>query len=177
MAGFDWKKAISTIAPALGAALPLPPPLGPLAAKFIAEKVLGKPDAGEDEIAAALASGDQKMLLALKQADQAFAVQMKELGIKEEQLHAGDRASARTRETATGDSATPRVLAAVGVLGFFGVLGWVLAYGLPAGGEIVLILIGTLTAIVTQVYAYYFGSSAGSARKTALLGGNGGGQK
>lgn len=173
MAGFDWKKAIATVAPALGAALPLPPPLGPLAAKFIADKVLGKPDAGEDDLAKAIMSGDPEIMLKLKAADQAFAVQMKELGIREEQLHAEDRASARGREASTGDTWTPRVLAAVGVLGFFGVLAWVLAYGLPEKGEIVLILIGTLTATVTQIFNYYFGSSAGSARKTGLLGGNG----
>lgn len=171
MAGFDWKKTLATVAPVLGTALG--GPMGGMATKFIAEKLLGKSDASEEEIGAAVASAGPELMLKLKQADQEFKVKMQELGIKEEQLHAEDRASARQREAATGDSWAPRVLAAVAVLGFFGVLWWVLAYGLPAKGEIVLILIGTLTATVTQVFNYYFGSSAGSARKTGLLGGNG----
>lgn len=174
MAGFDWKKAITTIAPALGAALPLPPPLGPLAAKFIAEKVLGKADATEDDMVTALASGDPKTMLALKEADQAFALHMKELGIKEEQLHAEDRASARTREIATGDR-TPQRLAYAILGGFFLVLVgqfWLAIQEFEinsAAQRTIDITTGVLFALVLAVKDYIYGSSAGSDRKTDLL--------
>jgi hypothetical protein len=165
----DWKQTLATVAPMLGTALG--GPLGGLAAKAIADKVLGKPDATEDEIAAAVASGDPKTLLALKEAEQSFLTTMRELGIKEEQLHAEDRASARQREVQTGDSATPRVLAAVAVIGFFGVLGGVLWQGLPdgSGGNVLMLLIGTLTAVVMAVFNYYFGSSSGSKAKDSAM--------
>jgi hypothetical protein len=43
-------------------------------------------------------------------------------------------------------------------------------YVLPVGSkEIILILIGYLTAAFQQVYGYYFGSSEGSSRKTEIL--------
>lgn len=89
---------------------------------------------------------------------------------KLEALAVDDRKSARDMQVATG-SWTPAVLAAVVTGGFFGVLGYMLVYGLPKhGGEALLILLGTLGAAFAAVINYYFGSSAGSAAKTAILG-------
>jgi hypothetical protein len=85
-------------------------------------------------------------------------------------VEAEDRANARARETATGDQATPRVLAGIMVSGFFLVLAWLLAEGMPPeGGEALLVLLGALSSGVAAVLAYYFGSSSGSAWKSKLL--------
>ena len=85
-------------------------------------------------------------------------------------VEAEDRANARARETATGDQATPRMLAGVMVAGFFLVLAWLLAFGMPAqGGEALLVLLGALSSGVAAVLSYYFGSSSGSAWKSKLL--------
>jgi hypothetical protein len=85
-------------------------------------------------------------------------------------VEAEDRANARARETATGDQATPRVLAGIMVSGFFLVLAWLLAEGMPPeGGEALLVLLGALSSGVAAVLSYYFGSSSGSAWKSKLL--------
>lgn len=85
-------------------------------------------------------------------------------------VEAEDRASARQREIQTADTLTPRVLAGIMVAGFFLVLAWLLAYGMPAqGGEALLVLLGALSSGVAAVLSYYFGSSSGSAWKSKLL--------
>jgi hypothetical protein len=55
-------------------------------------------------------------------------------------------------------------------VGFFLVLAWLLAFGMPAqGGEALLVLLGALSSGVSAVLSYYFGSSSGSAWKSKLL--------
>jgi hypothetical protein len=85
-------------------------------------------------------------------------------------VEAEDRANARARETATGDQATPRMLAGVMVAGFFLVLAWLLAFGMPAqGGEALLVLLGALSSGVAAVLSYYFGSSSSSNIKNSTI--------
>lgn len=169
----NWKTIVATVAPALGTALG--GPLGGLAVAAVSDALLGKPNGSEGEIAAALTAGGPDALLKLKQADQAFAARMKELDIDLERLHQSDRASAREREAKTGDRATPRALAAIIVGGFLLTVWYVLSgqvEGLkdPVAAGLIGTLIGYVSAKADQVTSYYFGSSAGSAAKTELLG-------
>ena len=166
---FDWKALVKTVAPVLGTALG--GPLGGMAARVVAGAVLGDEAASEGDVAAALQSATPDQLLALKKADQDFAVQMKELDIDLERIAAADRDSARERETRTGDSWTPRCLAAGVTLGFFAVLYMLMRHGIPpdAGGNALLIMLGALGTAWTAIVAYYFGSSAGSAAKNAMI--------
>jgi hypothetical protein len=48
---------------------------------------------------------------------------------------------------------------------------WALFYYTPpaASKDVILILVGYLTAAFKDVYAYYFGSSSGSEKKTEML--------
>ena len=70
---------------------------------------------------------------------------------------------ARRREVDAKDTATPRWLA-------FGILGWMLALGKPAvGGDALLVMLGSLGTGWASCVSYYFGSSAGSSRKSELL--------
>jgi hypothetical protein len=169
----DWKKIVGAVAPTLATALG--GPLAGMAAAAVSDALLGKPNGSEAEIATALQAGGPDALLRLKQADQAFAVRMQELGIDLERVHANDRADARGREVKTGDKATPRVLAGLIVGGFLLMVWFVLAGhvgGLkdPVAAGLIGTLIGYVSAKADQVVSYYFGSSAGSAEKTALLG-------
>lgn len=164
----DWKAIVGAVAPALGTALG--GPLAGLAVSAISDALLGKPNGSEAEIAVALKAGGPDALLKLKEADQRFAVRMRELDVDLERLHQQDRGSAREREAKTGDSFTPRVLALLVTAGFFGVLGYLLVSGKPqAGGDALLVMLGSLGTAWTAIIAYYYGSSAGSSEKTALL--------
>lgn len=164
----DWKDVVSKLAPLLGTALG--GPLGGMAAATVSQALLGRQDAGEDELAAAVAGAGPEQLAALKQAEQDFKARMAELGLKAEDIAAQDRASARQRETTLKDW-TPRLLALAITVGFFGLLGTMLGHDIPEGNRQVLdIMIGALGTAWTGVVTYYFGSSAGSARKTEMLG-------
>lgn len=85
-------------------------------------------------------------------------------------IDADDRASARQREVQSGDSKRVWLLA-IGITGgFFGVLGYMLSYPVPAGAERVIdVMLGSLGTAWIAVISYYFGSSSGSARKHDLI--------
>lgn len=169
----NWKGVLASVAPALASALG--GPLAGVAVKTIGDRLLGKPDATEDDVAAALAGGDASVLVRLREIDAQFRKEMAQIGVDLEKIAAEDRASARAREVSARDSWTPRVLAAVVVVGFFATVYMVLA-GHVAGlkDPRVAVLVGTLvgyaSAKADQVVGYYFGSSVGSARKTELMG-------
>ena len=86
-----------------------------------------------------------------------------------EKIAADDRNSARQREIAVKDK-TPAVLAYTITLGFFGILTFMLTKNIPeAGHDALLIMLGSLGTAWIAVVSYYFGSSAGSERKSDLL--------
>ena len=175
MSGFDWKSLVKSIAPTIGTALG--GPLGGVAGLALA-KVLGVPDAsaGDDSaLAAAVQGATPDQLLALKKADQDFQLQMTKLGFENtaalEALAAGDRASARNREIQIKDW-MPKALGILITVGFFGMLYWMMRHQVPPENKDMLnILLGSLGSSWIGVVSYYFGSSAGSARKTELIGG------
>jgi hypothetical protein len=140
-----------------------------MATRAISEALLGKPDGTEDELLSAAKSATPEQLLALKQAEQSFVVKMRELDLDLERISNEDRDSARNREIKTGDY-TPKLLAAAVTFGFFGVLFWMIANGLPSnGGEAMLVMLGTLGTAWGAIVSYYFGSSAGSREKTQAM--------
>lgn len=167
MSKFDWRKLVSGVAPALATALG--GPLAGAATSVLAKAVLGNENGTEAEIEAALAVAKPETLAAIRKADQDFAARMKELEIDVEKVHAGDRDSARKREMATGDW-TPAIMALGVTLGFFGVLLFMLNNEIPTvGRDALLVMLGSLGTAWTQIVSYYYGSSAGSARKTEAL--------
>jgi hypothetical protein len=169
MAKPDWKKIVGAVAPSLATALG--GPLAGVAVKALSDGLLGKKDASEDEIAAALQGGDSETLLKLKEIDLNFKKSMADAGIKLEELAAADRASARERETKLGGDVTVKILAYT-IIGSFCTMCFALLWGeVTAESTIVGAVIGYLSAKAEQVIAYYFGSSHGSTRKTELLAG------
>ena len=128
-------------------------------------------DGAAIEKAAGSASAEQ--LLAIKKADNAFAVKMQELGYshieKLEALAVDDRISARQREMSVKDW-TPRILAAIITSGFLGVLFYMISEGLPeTNRDSLLMMLGALSSGWGMMLAYYYGTSAGSAAKNEML--------
>jgi hypothetical protein len=163
--------------PFISAAASLGGPFGVMAASVVGKAIgADKPPDGTSEgitNAIATAMADPAQRAALVKADQDFQAQMAELGYKNvedlEQIAADDRGSARQREMTLKDK-VPAVLAATVTVGFFGVLLFMLHYGLPKEGhDALLVMLGSLGSAWGGVITYYFGSSAGSDRKTELL--------
>ncbi len=159
---------VRTVAPTIATAVG--GPLAGMATRAISEALLGKPDGTEQELVEAAAKATPEQLLALKKAENDFAVRMRELDVDLERIANEDRNSARDREIKTKDW-TPRLLAASITVGYFGVLFFMLLNGLPTtgGSEAMLVMLGTLGTAWGGVVAYYFGSSAGSKEKTDAM--------
>ena len=168
MSDFNWKGLLTNVAPALATAFGSP--LAGMAVKAASLALLGNEDGTEADIEMALANATPDDLLKLKTANHEFETKMAELGIDAKKIAADDRDSARKREIETKDNA-PKVLAAVIVIGFFATLATVAFATIPDKAmPAINILLGSLTALLIQVGNYYFGSSAGSKQKTALIG-------
>lgn len=158
---------IRTVAPSIATAIG--GPLAGMAVRELSNAVLGKPDATQDEIVAAVQGATPEQLAALKKIDADFQIRMKELGIDLERIAASDRASARDMQAKVNDW-LPRSLAVLVTFGFFGVLSWMMLYGMPSSGsEALLLMLGALQSAWTAIIAFYYGSSAGSAAKTDML--------
>lgn len=170
---FDWKALVRTVAP--GIATALGGPLAGMATSAVSNALLGKPDGTEEEIAAAAAMAGPDALLKLKQEQNNFTLKLKELGIRSEEIAAGDRDSARKRETATGDH-TARNLAYIAIIGFFLVLLIELVIAISPDWVIdettqrtLDVTTGVLFAWVLAVKDYYFGSSIGDVHKDRTI--------
>jgi hypothetical protein len=166
----DWKSIISTVAPWIGTALG--GPLGGMAVSAVAD-AFGLSEKTTDAVKQALSGATPEQMLALKNADQAFSVNMQKLGFEHietlQKLSNDDMASARQREMVVKDY-TPRLLILFITMGFFGILGFMLFFPIPDANKTVLdLMLGSLgTAWLAGVY-YYFGSSTSSERKTELI--------
>jgi hypothetical protein len=171
-----WQEVLGTVAPWIGAAAGggVPALVGMAASQIGA--AFGKdikPTA--DAIAAAIGGASPEQMLAIKVADNDFAAKMQELGFSNiqalEQIAANDRNSAREMHKEVRDLSTP-ILSYMVVLAFFGVIFLVLTKVIPVQAEmrdVVMVLIGTLTASFTQVMNFRFGSSAGSRQKNEII--------
>lgn len=143
---------------------------GPLAGLAVQklESVFGAGNVND----AALIGATPDQLTALKKVDDDFQAQMKALGVQEEQLAYQDTASARSREIAVKDH-TPAILAYSVTVGFFSVLGYMMAHGIQVGnntgGEAVLIMLGALGTAWAGIVSYYFGSSTGAQKGAEAL--------
>ncbi len=170
MGDFDWKKAVTTVAPSLATALAPELGLAGVAIRAIGQ-AFGLPDATEQQVSEAIAKATPADLLAMKNADQQFQKDMASIGVDLEKIAAEDRGNARDREIKTGDSWTPRILAAVVVIGYLAVQWYIMSHIVPTEmREIVLRSMGTMDMALGLVLGYYFGSSAGSARKDVVIG-------
>ena len=168
------KQLLGTLAPWLGTALG--GPLGGAAATAIAN-ALGLPKESASSPMAlqqAILGATPDQMLSLKKQEADFQVQMQSLGFthieKLEEFAASDRASARSREMSVKDHVN-RNLAYLYTLGYFAIIGIVIFKGIPVEAkDLIIALLGMMSAALMAINGYYFGSSSGSAAKTELLG-------
>lgn len=166
----DFTSIIRTIAPWIGTALA--GPLGGMAVEAAAG-ALGLSDKTVDAVKQAMGGATSEQLLALKQADQAFALQMQALGFKQvtdlEALAAGDRKDARAMQISTR-SWVPAALSVIITLGFLGLLtGMMTGYLKAEDNQAMLLMLGALGVAFGQVINFWLGSTSESSRKTELL--------
>jgi hypothetical protein len=166
----DWKDIIKTVAPWIGTALG--GPLGGLAVEAAAN-AFGLSDKTTDAVKQAISGVTPEQMLALKKADQDFALQMQALGFKQiadlEAIDAGDRKDARDMQKVTR-SIMPAVLSVIVVIGFLGLLtGMLLGKLTVSDSQALLLMLGALGAAFGAVMQFWFGTTHDSGRKTDML--------
>lgn len=166
MAITDWKELVRSVSPALGAALG--GPLAGAAIKILADKVLGTPDASEDDVAAALASGTLSgdQIVALKQAEQTFQLEMSRIDKESDVAVLGDIQNARARQVETKDNMPQIIFFMLMAVYVFEIsLFW---FGQVPTDEFVRALMtrafSTVEVGLTGAIAFFLGSSRGSKR-------------
>lgn len=174
------------VAPLISSALSLGGPVGVLAGNALnaitgAAAGAKSPVGGLDDLANIFVKSpdQQKFIADLKASEQAFQLQMKQLDINNvdelEKLAVDDRVSARQMQVTTKSWTAP-TMAWVVLLSFGVCVVSVLTGHMKVEAAFAGTLVGYLAGNCTQVVSYYFGSSAGSDRKTELLA-NGNGSK
>ena len=158
---------LRTVAPTL--AIGALGPFGPIAAAAI-HLALGTDPTQPASAESALLTATPEQLIALQKGDKDFALQMKTLGVQEEQLAYADTANARGREIATKDN-TPKIIAYLVIVLVLVAEGSMFFVGQPKGMDGVVLgrILGTLDSALILVLGYYFGSSAGSASKDKTI--------
>ena len=163
----NWKDVLGAIAPTIATALG--GPLAGAAVGALSKAVLGRPDGTEDDLAPLIQQAGPDTLLKIREAEKELKLGLAAAGVKLNEIEAADRNSARDREIKTGDKTT-RNLAYAYTIGYFVVLGVVMKTGVDQTMiNIVMVLLGVLTAAQAQIMNYYFGSSSGSAQKNTML--------
>jgi hypothetical protein len=111
-------------------------------------------------------SADQ--IAAVQQEEIRFKEQTQALGLNFEQLAVEDRKSARDMQTTT-QSIIPPLLSILVTVGFFGILAYLMVTPADTANTPLMIMLGSLGTAWTGIIAFYFGSSAGSQKKDAML--------
>ena len=125
---------------------------------------------------------EEKMQLEneIRKSEMQFQLDLKKLSLEEQQMIIGDISSARQREVqvqtsehATKLSKNVSPLLALGTVVITLALFYVLIFSPKTvegdSKDIVMYILGVLSAVLTQIYSYYFGSSAGSAAKSKTI--------
>ena len=161
----DWKELVGSVAPVLGGSLG--GPFGAMAGKWLA----GKLGVEEDQLEETVATASPETMLAIRQLDNDFKVEMKRLGLEEKQLHADDRQSAR--KMAMDTTLLPQIIISTIFIIIFGLIMQEVFSASTGFSDtqkgIIMYMLGILSAGIIQIMNFWFGSSSGSKEKTAKL--------
>lgn len=162
-----WKDIVRTVAPGLATALG--GPLAGVAVKALGDKLLGKPDASEEEVGIAVQALAPADYVKLREAEQQFAIDMKRVDIDIFKLEVDDRTSARgNRGWAVW---APQIALAILYHGIFSFVFYLLFF--RANTEFsdfqkaaLTQLMGALSAGLTMILSFYFGGMYKAAEST-----------
>ena len=157
---------IKTVAPMIGTALG--GPLGGMAVGMLADK-LGVEEKTIKAVTNAISETKltPEQVSSIRQAEIEFQKFLGQNKIDLERINMENTKSAREMHVASR-SYTPQVMSLVITVGFFGVLYYMLTMEAKPS-EALLIMLGSLGTAWAAVVNFWFGSSAGSARKTELI--------
>ncbi len=127
---------------------------------------------------------EEKMQLdnEIRKSEMQFQVDMKKLSNEEQQMILGDMSNARQREVQMMNSEKATKLnrnlmpfMALGTILIVLALFYVLIFSPTViksdSKDVIMYILGVLSAVLSQIYSYYFGSSAGSAEKSRTMAG------
>lgn len=157
---------IKTVAPMIGTALG--GPLGGMAVGILADK-LGVEEKTVKAVTTAISETklSPEQVSAIRQAEIEFQKFLGQNKIDLERINMENTKSARDMHIAN-KSYTPQLLSFVITVGFFGILGYMMTSAVKPS-EPLLIMLGSLGTAWAAVCNFWFGSTAGSARKTELI--------
>lgn len=166
----DFISILKTVSPWIAGALG-----GPLAGMAVeaAANALGLNDKTIDAVKNAISGATPETLLALKEADQNFALQMQSLGFQNvkdiEAIAAGDRDSARKMQM-ENKSVMPAVITA-GILASFVGMGITLFFVpiLDPNRDQIIFMLGQLSGFTGSAIAFWLGTTRQSEDKTRML--------
>lgn len=167
---FDWKGLVGTVAPTLAGVLTAGNPLIVMGTKVLCNALgltsSGDVDKDHEMLEAKFAGATPADLLAIKNAEQQFVKDMKELDIQLAKLELQDVDSARKMQSST-KSWGPALLAVVAMLAVL-LLGYYVI-STPSINEyakgVVLLLLGRFLGYLDQVYQFDFGTTRSSRTK------------
>lgn len=167
----DWQAMVKVVAPWIGTAIG--GPLGGMAVEAAANALGLEGEKTVEGLKQVLAGATPEQALALKKADQEFALRMQELGYKRigdlEAIAAGDRKDARGMQKATR-SRVPAILSVLVTVGYFSILLGMLTGQLHVSDtQALLLMLGSLSTGWGMVMAFWFGTTYDSGRKTEML--------
>jgi hypothetical protein len=140
---------VPTIAAGMGS------PVAGMAVNMVADALGCKPE--PRSIEQALGDATPEQLLRLKEAEQNFEIQMKQMDIDVFALETQDIQDARNKFS---NDWTPKVLGLLSMIGFMGYIFFITAFPIDdSSDDIVMLIIGSLTGIATAVISFYFGAS------------------
>ena len=182
----DWKDIVRSVAPGIATVLSGGNPLIGTGVKFLADKLLGKPDATQDQVQAVIEKGlSIDDLAKLRQIDNEFKLQLEEKGIKlkeleiqREQAFLVDVQDAR-KANAQNDrvfwlgviilATFALVIATVFWIGYRMLTGGLTIKDVGVVAAVFSLLgsvVGYAAANAQQVVGFFFGSSMGSGKKS-----------
>ena len=140
---------VPTIAAGMGS------PVAGMAVNMVADALGCKTE--PRSIEQALGDATPVQLLRLKEAEQNFEIQMKQMDIDVFALETQDIQDARNKFS---NDWTPKVLGLLSMIGFMGYIFFITAFPIDdSSDDIVMLIIGSLTGIATAVISFYFGAS------------------